>query len=149
MDPGNWATDLEGGSRYGYSLIWVLVLSNLMALVLQNLCARLGIVYKKDLAQVNRETYPPLVNFCLYLLAEAAIAAWTKDKDAHPTMMGLQARGIAAGTATVQATLDLWISSPGHCANLMGASYKDAALACASTTTAQFGRYWTFMAGAR
>jgi len=65
MDPGNWATDLEGGSRYGYALIWVLVMSNIMAIVLQNLCARLGIVYKKDLAQVNRETYPPVINFCL------------------------------------------------------------------------------------
>ena len=75
MDPGNWATDLEGGSRYGYALIWVLVMSNIMAIVLQNLCARLGIVYKKDLAQVNRETYPPVINFCLYMLAELAIAA--------------------------------------------------------------------------
>ena len=75
MDPGNWATDLEGGSRYGYALIWVLVMSNIMAIVLQSLCARLGIVYKKDLAQVNRETYPPVINFCLYILAELAIAA--------------------------------------------------------------------------
>lgn len=75
MDPGNWATDLEGGSRYGYALIWVLVMSNIMAIVLQTLCARLGIVYKKDLAQVNRETYPPVINFCLYVLAELAIAA--------------------------------------------------------------------------
>ena len=75
MDPGNWATDIEGGSRYGYALIWVLVMSNIMAIVLQSLCARLGIVYKKDLAQVNRETYPPVINFCLYVLAEIAIAA--------------------------------------------------------------------------
>jgi len=75
MDPGNWATDLEGGSRYGYALIWVLVMSNIMAIVLQSLCARLGIIYKKDLAQVNRETYPKLINFCLYILAELAIAA--------------------------------------------------------------------------
>nr|HPI55368.1 Nramp family divalent metal transporter [Chitinophagaceae bacterium] len=75
MDPGNWATDLEGGSRYGYALVWVLVMSNIMAIVLQSLCARLGIVYKKDLAQVNRETYPPVLNFCLYVLAELAIAA--------------------------------------------------------------------------
>jgi manganese transport protein len=75
MDPGNWATDIEGGSRYGYALVWVLVMSNLMAIVLQTLCARLGIIYKKDLAQVNRETYPRVVNFCLYVLAEIAIAA--------------------------------------------------------------------------
>lgn len=75
MDPGNWATDIEGGSKYGYALIWVLVMSNIMAIILQSLCARLGIVYKKDLAQVNRETYPPVINFCLYVLAELAIAA--------------------------------------------------------------------------
>ncbi|MBX9733403.1 MAG: Nramp family divalent metal transporter [Chitinophagaceae bacterium] len=75
MDPGNWATDLQGGARFGYTLIWVLLMSNLMALLLQSLSARLGIVRRKDLAQVNRETYPPLVNFCLYLLAELAIAA--------------------------------------------------------------------------
>jgi manganese transport protein len=75
MDPGNWATDIAGGSKYGYALIWVLVMSNIMAIVLQSLCARLGIVYRRDLAQVNRETYPPAINFCLYVLAELAIAA--------------------------------------------------------------------------
>ncbi|MDQ3846364.1 MAG: Nramp family divalent metal transporter, partial [Bacteroidota bacterium] len=75
MDPGNWATDLAGGSRFGYTLIWVLLMSNLMALLLQSLSARLGIVRGRDLAQANRETYPKAVNFCLYLLAEVAIAA--------------------------------------------------------------------------
>ena len=75
MDPGNWATDLAGGSKFGYSLIWVLLMSNLMALLLQNLSARLGIVRGRDLAQVNREVYPPAVNFILYILAETAIAA--------------------------------------------------------------------------
>ncbi|MEX6687856.1 Nramp family divalent metal transporter [Danxiaibacter flavus] len=75
MDPGNWATDLQGGARFGYSLIWVLLMSNLMALLLQSLSARLGIVRRKDLAQANREVYPPMVNFCLYILAELAIAA--------------------------------------------------------------------------
>ena len=75
MDPGNWATDLAGGSKFGYTLIWVLLMSNLMALLLQGLSARLGIVRGRDLAQVNRETYPRLVNFFLYLLAEIAIAA--------------------------------------------------------------------------
>ena len=75
MDPGNWATDLQGGAKFGYQLIWVLLMSNLMALLLQSLSARLGIVRRKDLAQANREAYPPLVNFCLYLLAELAIAA--------------------------------------------------------------------------
>ncbi|MBV8255459.1 MAG: Nramp family divalent metal transporter [Chitinophaga sp.] len=75
MDPGNWATDLAGGSKYGYTLLWVLLMSNLMALLLQSLAARLGIVRGRDLAQANRETYPPFVNFVLYLLAEIAIAA--------------------------------------------------------------------------
>lgn len=75
MDPGNWATDLQGGARFGYQLIWILLLSNLMAILLQSLSARLGIVRRLDLAQANRETYPPVVNFILYLLAELAIAA--------------------------------------------------------------------------
>ncbi|HQW84375.1 MAG TPA: Nramp family divalent metal transporter, partial [Ferruginibacter sp.] len=75
MDPGNWATDLAGGSKFGYSLIWVLLMSNLMALLLQGLSARLGIVRGRDLAQANRETYPKLINFVLYILAEIAIAA--------------------------------------------------------------------------
>jgi manganese transport protein len=75
MDPGNWATDLAGGSKFGYTLIWVLLMSNLMALLLQGLSARLGIVRGRDLAQANRETYPKAVNFVLYLLAEIAIAA--------------------------------------------------------------------------
>src|SRR5947208_9673989 len=75
MDPGNWATDLQGGAQFGYTLIWVLLMSNLMALLLQGLSTRLGIVRRRDLAQANREVYPKLVNFCLYLLAEVAIAA--------------------------------------------------------------------------
>ncbi len=75
MDPGNWATDLAGGSQFGYSLLWVLVMSNIMALLLQSLSARLGIVRKRDLAQANRETYPKRVNFVLWILAEIAIAA--------------------------------------------------------------------------
>jgi manganese transport protein len=75
MDPGNWATDLAGGSQFGYSLLWVLLMSNLMALLLQGLSARLGIVRGRDLAQANRETYSRKVNFMLYVLAEIAIAA--------------------------------------------------------------------------
>lgn len=75
MDPGNWATDIAGGSKFGYSLIWVLLMSNLTALLLQSHCARLGIVTGKDLAQASRESYPPIVNLFLYALAEIAIAA--------------------------------------------------------------------------
>lgn len=75
MDPGNWATDIAGGSQFGYGLIWVLLMSNFMALLLQSLSARLGIVQGRDLAQCSREVYPPAINFILYLLAEIAIAA--------------------------------------------------------------------------
>jgi manganese transport protein len=75
MDPGNWATDIAGGSQFGYKLIWVLLMSNLIALLLQSLSARLGIVRGRDLAQASRETYSRPVNISLYLLAEIAIAA--------------------------------------------------------------------------
>src|SRR5512133_41515 len=75
MDPGNWATDLAGGSRYGYRLLWVLLMSNLMAILLQSLAARLGIVRRRDLAQASREAYPRAVNLVLYLFAELAIAS--------------------------------------------------------------------------
>ena len=75
MDPGNWATDIAGGSRFGYTLIWVLLMSNIMALLLQSLSARLGIVRQLDLAQASRKTYSRPVNFSLWILAEIAIAA--------------------------------------------------------------------------
>lgn len=75
MDPGNWATDLAGGSQFGYQLLWVLLMSNLMALLLQTLSARLGLVRGLDLAQASRVSYPPVVNFINWVLAEIAIAA--------------------------------------------------------------------------
>ncbi len=75
MDPGNWATDLEGGARFGYALIWVLLMSNLMAMILQTLSARLGVVTGHDLAQACRSEYSRPVNFALWGLAEVAIAA--------------------------------------------------------------------------
>ena len=75
MDPGNWATDLEGGARFGYQLLWVLVLSNLMAILLQTLSARLGIVARRDLAQACREIYPRPVAGLLWFLCELAITA--------------------------------------------------------------------------
>lgn len=75
MDPGNWATDIAGGSQFGYSLLWVLLMSNIMALLLQSLSARLGIVSRRDLAQASRETYSKGINYFLYGLAEIAIAA--------------------------------------------------------------------------
>jgi manganese transport protein len=75
MDPGNWATDLEGGARFGYALIWVLLMSNLMAVLLQTLAARLGVVTGHDLAQACRAEYSRGVNAVLWVLAEVAIAA--------------------------------------------------------------------------
>src|SRR4051795_3223629 len=75
MDPGNWATDLEGGARFGYKLLWVLVLSNLMALLLQTLSSRLGIVTRLDLAQACRDEYPRAVSYVLWILGEIAIIA--------------------------------------------------------------------------
>lgn len=75
MDPGNWATDIEGGARFGYQLLWVLVMSNLMAILLQTLSARLGIVNRRDLAQACREAYPRPIALVLWALCEVAIAA--------------------------------------------------------------------------
>jgi manganese transport protein len=75
MDPGNWATDIEGGAKFGYRLLWVLVMSNAMAILLQSLSARLGIVTGRDLAQACRETYPRAVNTALWFLCEIAIVA--------------------------------------------------------------------------
>jgi manganese transport protein len=75
MDPGNWATDIEGGSRFGYQLLWVILMSNLMAMLLQTLSARLGIVTGRDLAQSCRDEYPKPIAYILWILCEIAIAA--------------------------------------------------------------------------
>ncbi|MEJ2422470.1 MAG: Nramp family divalent metal transporter [Acidobacteriota bacterium] len=75
MDPGNWATDLAAGAQFNYALIWVLLMSNLMAVLLQSLAARLGVVRGLDLAQACRAEYPSGVNFSLYILCEIAITA--------------------------------------------------------------------------
>ena len=75
MDPGNWGTDLEGGARYGYDLLWVVALSSLMAIVMQVIAARLGIVTGKDLAQACRDYYPKWTRWPNWLFCEVAIAA--------------------------------------------------------------------------
>src|SRR5512133_2946321 len=75
MDPGNWATDLEGGAKFGYQLLWVLVMSNFMAILLQTLSARLGIVSGRDLAQACRDSYPRPISWGLWIFCEIAIAA--------------------------------------------------------------------------
>src|SRR5476649_618226 len=75
MDPGNWATDLAGGARYGYALLSVIVLSNFMAILLQALAARLGIASGRDLAQACRDSYSRTTTIFLWLVCEVAIAA--------------------------------------------------------------------------
>src|SRR5438445_23702 len=75
MDPGNWATDIQGGSEFGYRLLFVVVLSSLAAIVLQCLSARLGIATGKDLARLSREKLDPLASLGMWLLAEIAIIA--------------------------------------------------------------------------
>ena len=75
MDPGNWATDLAGGARFGYTLLSVILISNLMAILLQSLAVKLGIVTGRDLAQACRDHYSRPVSFALWVLCEIAIAA--------------------------------------------------------------------------
>src|SRR5262245_47695175 len=75
MDPGNWATSLAGGSKFGYALLTVALMSNLMAITLQALCARLGVGAGRDLAQACRDAFPKALAWPLWLLAEIAIAA--------------------------------------------------------------------------
>src|SRR5213079_2783333 len=75
MDPGNWATDLAGGARFGYSLLAVIMISNLMAILLQHLCVKLGVATGRDLAQACRDHYSTPVVWFLWILCELAIAA--------------------------------------------------------------------------
>jgi manganese transport protein len=75
MDPGNWATDIAGGSRFGYTLLFVIMASNLMAILLQSLSLKLGVATERDLAQLCHENYGPKVSFLLWIGAEVAIAA--------------------------------------------------------------------------
>ena len=75
MDPGNWATAIDSGSRFGYSQLWLLILSNLIAIHLQALASRLGLVTGKHLAQVCRDSYPRGINTMLWLMTEASIVA--------------------------------------------------------------------------
>src|SRR5215218_10426415 len=75
MDPGNWATSLAGGAKFGYALLFIALLSNFMAIVLQHLCARLAVASGRDLAQACRDSYPRAISYPLWLLAEVAICA--------------------------------------------------------------------------
>src|SRR5215471_15540016 len=75
MDPGNWATDIAGGSRFGYTLLFVIMLSNLMAILLQSLALKLGVATERDLAQMCHENFGKRASFFLWIGAEIAIAA--------------------------------------------------------------------------
>jgi manganese transport protein len=117
MDPGNWATDLEGGARFGYRLLWVLVLSNLMAILLQTMSARLGIVWQRDLAQACRETYPRPISHTLWVFCEIAIAACDLA-EVLGTAIGLNLLFhipllIGVGLTTADTLLFLWFTNRG------------------------------------
>ncbi len=117
MDPGNWATSLAGGSKFGYALLVVALVSNLMAIVLQSLCARLAIASGRDLAQACRDAFPRWVNLPLWLLAETAIIA-TDIAEVIGTAIGLNLLfGIPLELGVVITALDvfliLWLQKKG------------------------------------
>ncbi|MFN0116516.1 MAG: Nramp family divalent metal transporter [Paracoccaceae bacterium] len=117
MDPGNWATSLAGGSRFGYTLLIVALVSNLMAIVLQSLCARLAIASGRDLAQACRDAYPRWVSVSLWFLAECAIIA-TDIAEVIGTAIGLNLLfGIPLEIGVLITALDvfliLWLQRKG------------------------------------
>lgn len=109
MDPGNWATSLAGGSKFGYALLFVVLLSNIMAIILQSLCARLAFASGRDLAQACRDSYSRPVSFVLWLLAEAAIIA-TDLAEVIGTAIGLKLLfGIPLQIGVVITALDVFL----------------------------------------
>lgn len=109
MDPGNWATSLAGGSQFGYALMAVVALSSLMAMLLQALCARLGVGAGRDLAQACRDAFPKPVAFVLWMLAEAAICA-TDLAEVIGTAIGLNLLfGIPLEIGVVVTALDVFL----------------------------------------
>lgn len=109
MDPGNWATSLAGGSKFGYALLVVALLSNIMAVILQSLCARLGIATGRDLAQACRDAYPRPVAYMLWLFAELAICA-TDLAEIIGTAIGLQLLlGIPLAAGVALTALDVFL----------------------------------------
>jgi manganese transport protein len=117
MDPGNWATSLAGGSKFGYTLLSIALLSNLMAILLQALCARLGIGAGRDLAQACRDAFPRAVSWPLWLLAEIAICA-TDLAEVIGTAIGLNLLfGIPLEIGVIVTALDvfliLWLQNIG------------------------------------
>lgn len=117
MDPGNWATSLAGGSKFGYALLFVALVSNVMAIILQSLCARLGIATGRDLAQSCRDAYPRPVSFVLWIFAELAICA-TDLAEIIGTAIGLNLLfGIPLEIGVILTALDvfliLWLQNLG------------------------------------
>jgi manganese transport protein len=109
MDPGNWATSLAGGSKFGYALLWVALLSNIMAILLQSLCARLAIGSGRDLAQACRDAYPRPVAFILWVFAEIAIIA-TDIAEVVGTAIGLNLLfGIPLEIGVILTALDVFL----------------------------------------
>jgi manganese transport protein len=117
MDPGNWATSIAGGSKFGYTLLVVALISNLMAIVLQSLCARLAIASGRDLAQACRDAFPKFITIPLWLAAETAIIA-TDIAEVIGTAIGLNLLfGIPLELGVVITALDvfliLWLQTKG------------------------------------
>jgi manganese transport protein len=109
MDPGNWATSLAGGSKFGYALLFVALLSNMMAILLQALCARLGIASGRDLAQACRDAFPRFVSWPLWLLAEIAICA-TDLAEVIGTAIGLNLLfGVPLEIGVILTALDVFL----------------------------------------
>ena len=109
MDPGNWATSLAGGSRFGYTLLVVALVSNIMAIILQSLCARLAIGSGRDLARACRDAFPRAVGFVLWLMAEVAIIA-TDIAEVIGTAIGLNLLfGIPLELGVVVTALDVFL----------------------------------------
>lgn len=109
MDPGNWATSLAGGSKFGYALLSVALLSNLMAIVLQSLCARLAIASGRDLAQACRDAFPRSVSVVLWALAEIAIIA-TDIAEVIGTAIGLNLIfGVSLEVGVLVTSLDVFL----------------------------------------
>src|SRR5215212_9355811 len=109
MDPGNWATSLAGGSKFGYALLFIALLSNMMAILLQALCARLGIASGRDLAQACRDAFPRFVSWPLWVLAEIAICA-TDLAEVIGTAIGLNLLfGVPLEIGVVITALDVFL----------------------------------------
>jgi manganese transport protein len=109
MDPGNWATSIAGGAQFGYTLLFVALLSNIMAIILQSLCARLAIGSGRDLAQACRDAYPKTVSFILWIFAEIAIIA-TDIAEVVGTAIGLNLLfGIPLEIGVIITALDVFI----------------------------------------